>query len=153
MRSERPPPNRLPVFGQARSGHIYRERTGAYALIRSPDGCLALVEGREGRLFLPGGGCDDGETDPAALRREVAEECGWGIETGPLLAEAVEYVRAGAEGDFRLHARYYPAWIVEESRGEAEHRVVWLAPAEAAARLHRACDRWAAGRLVESEQP
>jgi len=150
VRNERPPTNELPVFGEARSGHVYRERAGAYALIRSADGCLAIVEGAHGRLFLPGGGHDAGETDAAALRREVAEECGWGIEPGPVLGEAVQYVRAGAEGDFRLHVRYYPARIVAEDIGPAEHSVFWLTLAEAARRLHRACDRWIVGTLAEA---
>ena len=138
-----------PEFGQAQSGCVYWERSGAYALMLSPDGLLAVVEGREGRLYLPGGGYGEGETGEEALLREAKEEGGWQIEIGPHFAEAIQYVEAGAEGDFRLHARYYRARIIAENIGVAEHRVAWLTLDEAAARLHRACDRWAVGRPAE----
>lgn len=148
MRDERAPAEEIPVFGEARRGCVYRPRAGAYALILSTDGLLAVVQGQNGRLFLPGGGHDESESGEEALRREAIEECGWRIHVDPPLTEAIDYIHAGPEGDFQLHARYYPARIVAEGVGAAEHGVAWLTLAEAQVQLYRACDRWVAGRLA-----
>ena len=55
-------------------------RPAAYALIVQ-DGKLLVVESRQtGKLFLPGGGVEKGETMPETLQRELHEETGLEIE-------------------------------------------------------------------------
>jgi 8-oxo-dGTP diphosphatase len=60
------------------------------AVIRSAGGILIsrrLAEAeRGGQWEFPGGKVEPGEAEPAALRREIAEELGCGVEVGPLLA-------------------------------------------------------------------
>lgn len=55
-------------------------RPAAYAIIMQ-DGKLLVVESRRtGKLFLPGGGVEKGETMPETLQRELREETGLEIE-------------------------------------------------------------------------
>lgn len=51
--------------------------------------CVSLVHedsnGKTGYAFLPGGHIEFGESAPAALAREMLEECGVAVTVGPLL--------------------------------------------------------------------
>lgn len=69
-------------FGAARdSGRRYRERPGAYAVIREGDDVLVTEQASPDREFqLPGGGIDPGEGPVRALHRECLEETGWRIQ-------------------------------------------------------------------------
>jgi 8-oxo-dGTP pyrophosphatase MutT (NUDIX family) len=51
-------------------------RASAYAVIKNRAGHLLMIRGAHGRLSLPGGGADPGETFSDTLRREVQEETG-----------------------------------------------------------------------------
>jgi 8-oxo-dGTP diphosphatase len=59
------------------------------ALVHDPDGRLLLVlRGREpgrGQWSVPGGKVEPGESDEAAVRREVAEETGLSVTVGRLV--------------------------------------------------------------------
>lgn len=58
----------------------YRERPGAYAVIRDGDDVLVTEQTAPRREFqLPGGGIDAGEGPVRALHRECLEETGWRI--------------------------------------------------------------------------
>ena len=54
--------------------------TSVRCLIFQDDSVLA-VSNREGRHILPGGRREAGETFEQTLRREVAEEAGWSVES------------------------------------------------------------------------
>ena len=59
------------------------------AVVRRGDALLVTRRpdrpGRPGQWEFPGGKVEPGESEPAALRREIAEELGCELEVGPLL--------------------------------------------------------------------
>jgi 8-oxo-dGTP diphosphatase len=62
------------------SARRYRERPGAYAVIRDGADVLVTEQMRPRHEFqLPGGGIDPGEAPIRALHRECLEETGWRI--------------------------------------------------------------------------
>ncbi len=66
-------------------------RPSVYAVIRN-GGEVALVTNKlSGRYYFPGGGTEPGEGIIDGLRREVWEEAGIEIETGPLLHFAEDF--------------------------------------------------------------
>jgi 8-oxo-dGTP diphosphatase len=133
-----------PEFGERLSGVSYRARPGAYAVIARADGQVAVVRTPAG-LFLPGGGIEPSETVPAALLREVREECGWEISVRERIGEAIQYVHAPGEGNFAKHCVFYRCMIVGESsaRLEGDHQPAWISPAEAQAQLTHGSQSWA----------
>lgn len=70
------------------------QRPSVYAIILRQK-CVLLIRSRYShKYFLPGGGIEKGETNEAALKREVLEETGIEIEVGPF-------------ADFVTHFFYY----------------------------------------------
>ena len=63
------------------------------AVIRRGDTILVTRRldrpGRPGQWEFPGGKVEPGESEPDALRREIAEELGCGVEVGPLVVRHV----------------------------------------------------------------
>ena len=67
-------------------------RPAAYAVIQNA-GAVALVTNRlSGKYYFPGGGTEPGERITDGLQREVWEEAGIEIETGPLLRFAEDFL-------------------------------------------------------------
>jgi 8-oxo-dGTP diphosphatase len=131
-------------FGARVPGAAYRDRPGAYVIVQGPTGDVAVVA-TDGGLFLPGGGLDAGETMEEAAIREVDEECGFGIQLLAGVGTADELVFAAAKGmHFRKRCSFFTARLLSQGGPhEADHEVVWMAPADAVARLTHASQRWA----------
>jgi len=130
-----------------RAGIDYRDRMGVYAVVMRRGRLLAVWQ--KGELQLPGGGIDPGEHVLHALHREVIEETGWriaGPDGGPPRRIGA-FQRYSWLWDYGYFARKVQA--VYLARGvarlgppaEADHHPVWLAPRDAARRLHIAGDR------------
>ena len=85
-----------------------------------------------GRLFLPGGGIEPGETPEECLRRECLEELGREIVLGEPLCTGEEYLFAPSDGRY-LHVmgRCYRAALGPQVREpvEHDHALRWV-PAE-----------------------
>lgn len=58
----------------------YRNRPGAYGVVRSGADLLVTEDIEEDEYQLPGGGIDAGEGPVRALHRECLEETGWTIQ-------------------------------------------------------------------------
>lgn len=137
-----------PVFGDAIPGVTYGNRPGAYALICDEADRVALVAVGSG-LYLPGGGCEAGETPQEALRREVLEECGVICEVNQFLGEAVEFLHVPSEHCyFRKHGYFFTATIPAGSV-RCSH-VRWLSPAEAVLGLRHASQSWVMSRFADA---
>jgi 8-oxo-dGTP pyrophosphatase MutT (NUDIX family) len=54
----------------------FKPRPSVYAVFKKEDRILVCRTKSNGKLWLPGGGVETGETHEEALRREVAEETG-----------------------------------------------------------------------------
>ena len=141
------------TFGERVEGRSYTSRPGAYAIVMDA-GRIAVIRGRTGQCFLPGGGIEEGETAEVALAREVREECGWTIRTATKVGEALQYIETEREGRFALHCTFFrvrTAGLLQPNAGDhSGDGIEWLSPQEAMTRLVRECDSWAITEAVAS---
>jgi 8-oxo-dGTP diphosphatase len=100
------------------------------ALIRDNDGLVLLVRKRGTTAFMqPGGKRDAGESDVAALSREIGEELGCRMIEGSARPLGVFDCAAANEPNFQVRAAVY-AIVVEGAitpRAEID-QVVWVDP-------------------------
>ena len=111
---------------------------GAYALIGDPSGRVLLVRSDTGRCYLPGGRIEPGEDAPAALAREIEEECGWSAAVEARLGKARQRIMSGSVD---LDATYWRARLGEPRGQCGEHELLWVAADTALDLLHRPGDR------------
>ena len=138
----------IPQFGQPAAGRAYPDRPAAFAIVER-DGRIALarvtLEGG-GRLDLPGGGLDPGETAAEAAVRECGEEVGLKIAVEAEVARADHYFTN--EDDSRVNTRgaFFAARLVAEApelKIEDDHALEWMTPHEALLALDRESHVWA----------
>jgi 8-oxo-dGTP diphosphatase len=108
----------------------YRDRPGAYAVIREGDDVLVTEQEAPDREFqLPGGGIDAGEGALRALHRECLEETGWRIR---VLRRLGAFQRFAYMPEYDLWARkvchVYLARPVRRIGEPVEpgHQAVWM---------------------------
>ena len=140
-----------PQFGDPEPGRTYRDRPAAFAVVEH-EGRIALVRvdernGRIGILDLPGGGIDPGESACAAAIRETAEEAGLRVdlEAEPF-ARADHYFHPEPGRHVNTRGAFFAGRVVAEApelRTEADHTLVWMAPADALVALDREAHAWA----------
>ena len=143
-----------PEFGRGRAGEDPPDRRGAYAVLWDAAGeRIALVRTPEG-WFLPGGGCEVGESLEETLRREVMEECGLQIADVQPLGRALEHARLAGENRWVRKVGDYFSARAGERRGEgieADHALEWRTPAEAIERLTHESQVWVVRRVAGLE--
>lgn len=100
------------------------------ALIRDEQGRVLLVRKRGTAAFMqPGGKRDAGETDVAALAREIVEELGCCVDQRTACALGVFECAAANEPGFQVRAAVYAVDIEGAVEPQAEiEQVVWVDP-------------------------
>ena len=134
----------LTEFGPRLDGVHYIDRPSVYAVIENAKGQIAVIEFDHDH-FLPGGGKMPGESDEAALIREIREETGYVAVIHEKLGEAVEFLQSVSDGKYyRIHGQYYKATLGEKIGESVEpgHRLVWLSREEAEKKLTRKGHVW-----------
>jgi 8-oxo-dGTP pyrophosphatase MutT (NUDIX family)/L-amino acid N-acyltransferase YncA len=143
----------LPTFGQRIEGRDYQPRPGAYAIVMDK-GRIAVIRGRGGECYLPGGGIEEGETVEVALARELLEECGWTIRGVTKVGDALQYVATEREGSFALHCSFFRVRAAGALRSHVgDHQgdtIEWVSPEAVMNQLARECDAWAIAEAISS---
>jgi len=100
------------------------------ALIRDNDGRVLLVRKRGTAAFMqPGGKRDAGESDVAALSREIVEELGCRVRENSAQALGVFDCQAANEPGFQVRAAVYAVDVEGAVTPQAEiDQVVWVDP-------------------------
>jgi len=140
----------IPQFGRPAPGRDHKPRPGAYGVVFDAEGRLLVVE-EFGRLYLPGGGLDPGETPEQALHREFEEETGHTVVIESVLGEAREYVvdeTPGVAAAFDKHCYLYAVRLTGGTGAPTidTNKPSWVAVAEALASLSNEAHRWAVRR-------
>ena len=130
------------AFGARAPGAVYVDRPGAYGVAAAGER-IAVVKTKAGRLFLPGGALQAGETNEDALAREVLEECGWAVQILGEIGRATQFVFVPGEGHFAIRAIYFRMALSRRRAEHSEHELVWFPATEALSRLARESDVWA----------
>ena len=100
------------------------------ALIRDGEGRVLLVRKRGTAAFMqPGGKRDAGESDVAALSREIVEELGCRVRENSARALGVFDCQAANEPGFQVRAAVYAVDVEGAIKPQAEiDEMVWVDP-------------------------
>jgi 8-oxo-dGTP diphosphatase len=134
-------------FGYRQSTQRYQRRDAAYAVILDDKQRVACVVDKR-RLFLPGGGLEEGEDALRAVHREVAEECAMALEIISPLDSAVQFFRAARGQAYELRASFFLARFGDALDGPAQHELRWLSAVPTPPLFYHECHRWAVGRAL-----
>lgn len=135
-------PESIPVFGVADESLPRIVRKCAYVIAGGSAGRIATVRD-SGKLFLPGGGIETGETPAQALHREVLEELGSEVVLREPVAAAVQHFVLENKS-YEVHATFFLGEIGERTRQSCEHDLVWSQPDQ----LFHPYQAWAAGKAL-----
>jgi 8-oxo-dGTP diphosphatase len=100
------------------------------ALIRDEEGRVLLVRKRGTLAFMqPGGKRDAGETDVAALSREIVEELGCRVDQATARALGIFECAAANEPGYQVRAAVYAINVEGAISPQAEiDQIVWVNP-------------------------
>ncbi|THD78239.1 MAG: NUDIX domain-containing protein [Phenylobacterium sp.] len=139
----------VPQFGTPEPGRDYPDRPAAFAVVEQ-GGKIALVHvtfaDGGGRVDLPGGGVDAGETEAEAAARECGEEAGLVVAPDEAFVRADHYFTNEKGVSRNTRGVFFTARLIGEASSlkvEEDHALVWTDPYEALVRLDRESHAWA----------
>jgi 8-oxo-dGTP pyrophosphatase MutT (NUDIX family) len=141
-------PKRRRQFGKVQLAVRYQLRPGGYVVVSDIWRRIAIVETAKG-CYLPGGGCEPGETREQAAKREALEECGLEVELVGPSVEADQLVYSASEDQyFRKRCLFIRVTLIRiQDRSEPDHRLVWLTLKKAVHSLSHESQSWAVTEL------
>ncbi|HEX3364669.1 NUDIX domain-containing protein [Phenylobacterium sp.] len=139
----------IPQFGEPEPGRSYPDRPAAFVIVER-DGRIAMArvtfEGGGGRLDLPGGGIDPGETPQQAAIRECGEEVGLAVAVEGEVARADHFFTNEDGSSVNTRGVFFAARLEAAAphlKIEDDHALEWMTPHEALVRLDRDSHVWA----------
>jgi len=140
----------VPQFGEPLPGRAYPDRAAAFVVLEH-GGRIALARVTfargGGRLDLPGGGLDPGESQAEAAIRECGEEVGLKVAVDGEPFVRADHFFANEEGEtVNTRSVFFAARLVAEApdlKTEDDHALEWMTPHEALAALDRESHAWA----------
>lgn len=140
------------TFGQRQQNQHYITRLAVYAVMRDPQtGKIAVIQKKDGMLFLPGGGIETYETYEDCLTREVLEETGMDVEIGDFIGRANQYFYSKNETTYYLNeGQFYRCDAKQKVQNpiEDDHVLRWIDPVEAIEHLFHDHQRYAVQKTL-----
>jgi len=148
----------VPQFGEPEPGRIYPDRPAAFVVLER-DGLIAVVQvtfkSGGGRLDLPGGGLDPGETAAQGAVRECGEEAGLRVSVDEPFTGADHFFVNDDNETNNTRGRFFAARLVAaapELKIEDDHALAWMTPHEALVALDRESHAWAVAAWLRRER-
>lgn len=134
-------------FGNTQPGLTYLERMSAYGICSRGEANIAVAQiGKQApyEYDLPGGGVEADEDEAAALMREFLEETGLTVWPNRVIGRAGQYWINKSEPRNSLSTFYeVELSAADNTPAEPDHRLVWMAPAEALVKMRHEAHAWA----------
>jgi 8-oxo-dGTP diphosphatase len=138
-----------PTFGTRKPGTEYTDRRAAYVVVLNGESVAAVCH--KGKCFLPGGGCEDGESPEDTLAREAREELGVQLKIIHKLGEAVQYFYSPDAGEhFKSHASFHLAEFGEPAGEKGKYEVTWVPLTELEESFFHEFQIWAVRKALET---
>jgi len=134
----------MKVFGDKDPKQNYHERPGAYGIILNNQIEIAIIK-LPGGYFLPGGGCDQGESAEATLKREVLEETGCKISIKKFIGKSGQYYFSRYRQRYVFKTgQFFECQINPATCDPAkDHELVWMTTDLAVKNLNHSFQKWA----------
>ena len=141
------------TFGQKEQNQHYITRSAVYAVMCDPQtDKIAVIQKKDGKLFLPGGGIEANETPEECLKREVLEETGMDVNIGDFIGRANQYFYSQNETTYYLNeGQFYRCDAGQNIYDpiEDDHHLIWIDPVSAIEGLFHAHQRYAVQKTLE----
>jgi len=137
------------VFGTSIPGTAYFPRRAAYVVI-CDGGQFLAVRGAAG-YFLPGGGCEEGESFESCVRREVAEEAAIEVRDLTYVGMATQFFYAASdEVHYEAQFAFFSGKVGRALGSKPEHAMHWMPIDVPSDKLYHESHVWAIRQVSAS---